>query len=462
MHGPCRAVARSQRGSIRHLRRLGVSPVANLAEAAAELAFAGYRLGGLALRPIIPLILSRRVARGKEDASRSVERYGVASRPRPAGRVVWVHAVSVGETNAVLPLIEHLTRSGFGVVLTTATVTAARIAERRLPSGAVHQFVPLDIGPFIRKFLAHWRPELAILVESELWPILISRTAAAGVPVVIVNGRVSDRSYRGWRRFAPVARLMLSHVRLCLACSERDGERFESLGASQVKVTGNIKFDVPAPDTDLSAVDDFRAMAGERLIWTAASTHDGEEAIVADAHIDLAGRGRPVLTIIVPRHPNRGDAIRSELTARGLGVAQRSRDEIVDPHTDIYLADTLGELGLFYRVAPVAFIGGSLIPHGGQNPIEPVMVGTAVIHGPHVHNFAEVYGALDAVVPAGRVNSAAELASTVWRFLEAPAQAEQSARQAKTVLDGHVGALDATVEALNAIIGGLDLDAGGA
>jgi 3-deoxy-D-manno-octulosonic-acid transferase len=430
-----------------------------LPEAVAQIAFGGYRLFGLVMRPAVPFFLSYRSARGKEDHERAPERYGLASRERPSGRVVWLHAASVGETNAALPLINGLVDGGLSVVLTTTTLTSAAVAARRLPTGAVHQFVPLDITSFVDKFLAHWKPELAVFMESELWPNMIGRTAANGIPLVIVNGRLSERSFNSWRRFRPAARLLLSSIRLCLAQSERDAERYASLGALNVVVTGNLKYDTPLPPADMAEVEDFRTRIAGRPVWIAASTHDGEEAIAAETHRRMAERHPGLLTIIVPRHPERGGAIRDALTGMGLRVAQRSRDENVDGEVEIYVGDTLGEMGFFYRLTKVAFLGGSLVRHGGQNPIEPFSVGTAVVHGPHVHNFGEVYRALDTATPWGAVEDAGELAAIVGRLLDDPGEAEASAQRAQLILDRHTGALDATIAALEDIIGSVSRDA---
>ncbi len=347
--------------------------------------------------------MSHRVSRGKEDPSRLGERYGRAGRERPVGRLVWVHAASVGETFAVLPLIRRLTADKLNVLLTTVTVTAAKIAAERLPAGAFHQFTPIDCKPWTEAFLDHWRPDLAIFVESEIWPQAIMSLAGHGIPLVIANARLSERSFKGWRRYPSIAAAMFSRVALCLAQSARDGERYRLLGAPRVVVTGNLKFDSPPPASTPEAVAALREAIGSRPVWVAASTHPGEEELVAEAHRVIAGTFPNLLTIIVPRHPERGADIAAAIAARGLGVARRKAGEAIAPDVSVYIADTLGEIGLFYRVAPVAFTGGSLVEHGGQNPIEPIGLGAAVVHGPHVHNFADIYEALDGVLPSHRV-----------------------------------------------------------
>jgi 3-deoxy-D-manno-octulosonic-acid transferase len=415
----------------------------------ADTVIGAYRLAGRAAVPLMPIALSWRARHGKEDRARLGERFGRASLPRPAGRLAWIHAASVGETNAIMPLVKRLATSGFSIVFTSVTVTSAGIAAQRLPHGACHQFAPLDAPPLIGRFLDHWRPDLALFVESELWPTTIVKLAAAGIPQVLVNARLSERSFRGWRRLGGVARSILGRIPLCLAQSAQDAERYAALGVQRVEVTGNLKFDAPAPDVDTGLLAEFRGAIDGRPVWVAASTHAGEEAIVAEAHRLLQARFSRLLTIIVPRHPERGDLIRSELAAKELRMAQRSRAEKVDDTTEIYIADSLGELGLFYRVAPIAFLGGSLIPHGGQNPIEPVRLGSAVLHGPHVHNFQEIYATIDGVDGAPPIADAAGLADAISTFLDDPEARQRCAELAAAALAPFSGALAATMAALD-------------
>jgi 3-deoxy-D-manno-octulosonic-acid transferase len=416
---------------------------------AATAAFGLYRLAGIAIRPVTPLFLSWRVSKGKEDRTRLGERYGRAGRERPAGRMVWIHAASVGETIAVLPLIRKLRAEKLGVVLTTVTVTSAKIAAERLPAGAIHQFAPIDCKPWTEAFLDHWRPDLAIFVESEMWPQAVMSLGARGIPLVIANARMSDRSFNGWKRYRSVVEAMFSRVTLCLAQSPRDGERFSALGVPRVVVTGNLKFDAPPLYATQESVAALKAAIGGRPVWMASSTHPGEDEIIADAHRRLEAKHPGLVTVIVPRHPERGPEIAAALAARGLTVARRKLEEPLSPAVGIYVADTLGELGLFYRVVPVAFIGGSLVKHGGQNPIEPISLGTAVLHGPHVQNFADVYAVLDAMAEAPKpVTDAASLADEVSRLLADEGRRARGVGAAQAALKPFTGALAATWTAL--------------
>lgn len=393
-------------------------------------------------------MLRRRIAAGKEDPARIGERFGVASAARPDGRLVWVHAASVGETNAAMALVRRIAEKGWRILFTTATLTGAEVAASKLPAGAVHQFVPFDVERAVRGFLAHWRPELALFVESELWPLTIARLAEAGVPQIIVNGRLSERSFEKWRRHKWLAEEMFAPVALCLAQSEADGERFRAVGMREVSVTGNLKFDVPPPGADPTALAALHSAIGRRPIWVAASTHEGEEALAGEAHRALKAASPDLLTIIVPRHPTRGEAIAAALRESGLAVARRSAGEPVVAGTDIYLADTLGELGLFYRIAPIAFLGGSLVAHGGQNPIEAVELNAAILHGPHVHNFTEVFAALDEAGGGEKVGDLAALVASLRRLLADKSRVAAMAGRGKAALRPFAGALARTLTAL--------------
>jgi 3-deoxy-D-manno-octulosonic-acid transferase len=427
---------------------------AAVAEPFAEFVLAGYRMCANLVRPVVPLVLSARVARGKEDPARTGERYGRPSLKRPEGRLIWVHAASVGETNAVLPLVERLTAAGFPVLFTSTTITSAKIAAARLPKDAVHQFGPLDVPAYLDRFLDHWRPYFVIFVESEIWPNVIGRLEQAVVPLVIVNGRMSDRSFRRWQSLGAVARTVLSQVGVVLARSEEDGRRFRALGAPRVEMTGNLKFDTPPLPADPVALARLKAAIDGRPVWLAAQTHEGEEQIVAAAHALLRERWPEILTIIVPRHPARGQAIHDLLAAAGLSVTQRSRGDLPEAGAGIYVADTLDELGLFYRVAPVALVAGSLVARGGHNPIEPVRLGAAVLHGPHVFNFADLYALIDRAAPTPPITDAASLAAAVGNLLADATAAPALAAKAGDALLPLSGALDATMSALKPYLSG--------
>ncbi len=407
-----------------------------------------WRLVGRVGRPLLWGLLAVRTARGKEDRTRRGERFGKPSRPRPEGPLVWVHAASVGELTAVLPLVEEIVARGIATVVTTGTVTSARVAAERLPAGAVHQFVPLDVAPYLSRFLDAWRPAAALFVESEVWPVALAETAKRGIPRIVVNARLSARSFRRWKKLPATAAAMFGSVDLVLAQSAEDGERFARLGAAMVEVTGNLKFDGAPPPADAAERAAFDGALSGRPRWVAASTHPGEDEVVIAAHRILSAERPGLLTLLVPRHPDRGGRIAETIARGGLSVALRSRGEPIRADTAIYVADTIGELGLFYRLAPIAFVGGSLTARGGQNPIEPARLGAAVIAGPHVANFAGIYGDLATADALVTITEASGLAAAVGALLDDPADATARAAAANAVADRHAGALARTLDRL--------------
>ncbi|MCA8880208.1 MAG: 3-deoxy-D-manno-octulosonic acid transferase [Rhodobacteraceae bacterium] len=362
-------------------------------------------------------VLKKRLEAGREDPERIGEREGIAGLPRPDGRLIWFHAASVGESLSLLEVIRRLGEhdTGLNFLVTTGTVSSAGILAARLPERCQHQFVPLDIRPFVRSFLDHWRPDLAVWTESELWPALILETRDRGVPVLLINARLSERSARRWRWLPGAARRILAAFRAVQAQDDVTAAALRKLGlpADRLAVTGTLKEGMPPlPCNETERVRLVRRLA-DRPIWAATSTHPGEDAVVASAHAAAARSVLRLMLILVPRHPERGSEIAAELRGMGLSVAQRSAGEDPQSDTAIYLADTLGELGLWYRLAPVSFVGGSLVDKGGHNPFEPAALGSAIIHGPHVRNFADIYARLDAAGAARTVRNADGLALAV-------------------------------------------------
>ncbi|MYZ49916.1 3-deoxy-D-manno-octulosonic acid transferase [Propylenella binzhouense] len=421
-----------------------------------RVAIALYSALGRVLEPALGLLLEHRARRGKEDRHRRGERFGRSGRPRPPGRLVWVHAASVGETNSVLPLVGRLTSSGHAVLLTTGTVTSAEIAARRLPQGAFHQYVPLDTPGSVGRFLDHWRPDLALFVESEIWPQAVAGLARRDVPLAIVNGRLSPRSFRSWNRFPSVARAVFGRAGMCTAQSEADAERFRQLGIENVVTVGNLKFDVPMLPADPAVLAELKAAVGARPVLVAASTHAGEEELVVDAHRMAAAVAPDCLTIIAPRHPERGPAIAGDVEKAGLSSRLRSGGRAPEPGTAVYVADTIGEMGLWFRLARVAFLGGSMVPHGGQNPIEPAQLGVPILHGPHVGNFAEIYGALGRAGGAFEVADAGALAGAVRAFMAEPERARAAGAAAEACVARFAGSLERTIRALEPLLARLD------
>jgi 3-deoxy-D-manno-octulosonic-acid transferase len=429
-----------------------------MSERWARAALTGYRWLGGAIYPFVGGYLSMRAAKGKEEHSRRRERYGYASAVRPSGPLVWFHAASVGETTAVIPLIREVHGRGISVVLTTGTVTSATIARDRLDPAIIHQYVPLDLRPAIRRFLDHWEPDLAIIAESEIWPMTMLELGARRIPQVLVNGRLSDRSYARWSRRPAVAEALLENLSQVVAQTDLDAERFRTLGARPVTVSGNLKVDTSAPPVDKAELARLRAQIGSRRTWAAISTFDGEEAIAAKVH-EFVRPNHTALTILVPRHPERADQIEAMLSERGLKVARRSRGDAIGPDTDIFLGDTIGEMGLYLRLTELVFVGRSISGEGGQNPLEPAMLGCAVLSGRNVQNFRETYQRL-LKNGGGKIVRDADMLSKAVHYLltNDKVRREMINRGAATVADMR-GALALTVRALEPYINPLTVKA---
>ena len=406
-----------------------------------------YRLTTSLASPLSGWWLDRRLSRGREDSERLGERYGLSPAPRPEGALVWIHGASVGEAFSLDPVVRRLVSDGRACVMTTGTVTSAKLLESRLPAGARHQYAPLDAPGPMRKFFAHWRPDLGLIAESEIWPNMIMEAARARVPLGLVNARLSERSFARWKRAPKLIGALLGRFEFCLAQTPLDAERWHALGAPNVSVAGNLKYDASAPPVER---EEFAVLSGAlagRKIWVAASTHPGEELIAAQAQRRVEQDVPEALTIIAPRHAARGPHIREELAARGFAVELRSEGATLGARSRIYVADTMGELGLFYRLAGLVFMGKSLCGEGGQNPIEPAKLGSALLHGPMVGNFRDVYDALDAEGGALSVADGADLARRLIGLFNDAAAQRRMARAALKCVEARAGASERVIAA---------------
>lgn len=402
--------------------------------------------------PAVHASLHWRVRRGKELPERLAERRGIDPTPRPPGRLLWLHAASVGESVSVLPVLSalHDRAPELSVLLTTGTVTSAALLAERLPGlgleRVLHRFVPRDVPRWAARFLDHWQPDAAALVESELWPNLLSACRGRRIPVMLVNARLSARSFAHWRRAPRLAARLMACLDLVQAQSEADAERLMVLGARHVSAPGNLKFAAPPLDCNASELGRLRAGLGERPCWVAASTHPGEEAIVAEAHRRVAP-GRPgLLTVLVPRHPERGAGLARLGPCRSAGKGP--------PEEGIWIADTLGELGLWYRLASVALVGRSMVaPGGGQNPLEAARLGCPVLAGPLMANFAEAASRLERVGALARVADAAELADRLAILLRDPARRAAMGAAGREAASGYGHLPGTTAEAILRLLG---------
>ena len=414
-----------------------------------------YRLMTNLLSFTAPLILKKRENQRKEDPARRNERLGKPLIPRPEGQLIWFHAASVGETNAILPILPELKKRkpDANILLTTGTLTSAKLAEARAGDIAVHQFIPLDAQKFVKNFLNHWQPDLAIIAESEIWPNLILETSMAKIPLLLINARLSKKSFRSWKRYSPISRPLFARLDLVLAQTDRIADWYRILGSTDVRLSGNLKVDAPPPPIDLEKKKALAEAINDRPVFLATSTHPGEDIIIAEAHRKMARDIPGLLTIIAPRHPERGIAISEELRNIGLKVALRSQNELPNERHDIYIADTIGELGTLYSLSPLAFIGGSLIPHGGQNPIEAIKLDTVVMTGHYHQNFINIYRALlkpDGAIELNNADEIAEMAEIATKLLQNNAELNRIHQNALKGLSHLTGALEETLQAIAA------------
>jgi 3-deoxy-D-manno-octulosonic-acid transferase len=406
------------------------------------------------LQPFIYLLLNYRRRIGKEHATRFPERLGIATKKRPNGKIIWFHAASVGELNAILPLINHMAKDNhkLNILVTTVTLTSAAIAQKNLPKNSFHQFVPIDTNKAVKRFLAHWKPDLAIWTESELWPNLIHRTHKV-CRLILLNARISDRSYSKWLKYRFFAQRILAEFDLILPQENTDLERLKSLGAKNIQYIGNLKYDAPALAFDKSELAKLKAQIGKRPVFVAASTHSGEEVEIIKCHKILQEKHPNLLTIIVPRHSKRSAEIAEGLST--INFATRSINEKITAKTAIYLADTMGELGLFYSLADVSFVGGSLMDVGGHNPLEPARFKNAIISGAHIFNFTTIYNEMQQAKAILIANDCADLAKKIDQLLNDKDKRELLGKNAFALAASKKGITEKAASIIKERIGGI-------
>lgn len=402
-----------------------------------------YRFLMTLLFPLVKVTyIRKRQKNGKEHPTRFNERLGIYTKPRPEGKLFWFHGASVGESVSMLPLIDKLLAEDkdLSILVTTGTLTSAEIMEKRLPERAFHQFIPFDVPRFAKRLLKHFQPDAALWFESELWPSLLFETKRRGIPFILVNGRISDKSYQNWQHFKSLSRELLSCFTLMLGQSEQDKMRLQMLSSIPAECLGNIKYAGKPLPCDEKVLAGLKKAVGERKVFLISSTHDDEEAQLAE-HLSKLQKAIPdVLTIVVPRHPHRGQAVFEVMKAKGFKTALRSQGGQIEDDTAVYVADTIGEMGLWYKLADVSFIGGSLIAHGGQNFIEPARDHNAVIVGPHMHNFTEMMERATAAEAVWQVQTASEVIDKAISLFtdKALLEKKQQAAYAWTVAEAEV------------------------
>ena len=389
-----------------------------------------YRAATGLLEPLAPSLLASRARKGKEDPARLAERLGRAQTARPVGPLVWLHGASVGESLSILPLVERLRaeRPEVAILVTSGTTTSAALLAQRLPAGAIHQYVPVDAPGAARRFIACWKPSLAVFVESELWPNLLLEAKAAGTRLALVSAKLSDKSFAGWKKRPDAARQLLTSFDLILAQDARAHERFEALGG---KVAGeaDLKFGAARLPVDEAALAAERARISRPPLLVA-STHPGEDEIALGAIAALPDRP-PV--VLAPRHVERGPAIVELAKARGLTAALRS--QVRDQAADVLVADTLGEMGLWFRLAGTSVIAGSLVEGvGGHNPLEAARLDCPTISGPFVENWVSAFAGLEAA-DGVVVTPPQGLRDAIAADLANPAVAQARAARARAFVD---------------------------
>ncbi|MBE1298011.1 MAG: 3-deoxy-D-manno-octulosonic acid transferase [Rhodobacteraceae bacterium] len=405
--------------------------------------FQAYRAATALIAPFAYRKVAAKLAAQGITEVRQRERLGHASQPRPdlapGAPLIWFHGASVGESLAAITLINRLAERlpDARFLLTSGTATSAQMAEKRLPDRAIHRFAPLDATGPVSRFLAYWRPDAGIFVESELWPVTLAEARKAGTRLALVNARLSARSLDSWRKRAATAGFILSRFDLLLSQNEQMAQDLISLGADPARVLpgGNLKAGAAPLPVDQTALEPLRQAIEDRPVWIASSTHEGEEETVLKAHKTLLQRHPGLCLVLIPRHPERADEVSALIEAANLISARRSAGAALTPKTQVYLADTLGELGTFYALSPIVFLGGSFLPIGGHNPFEVASAGAAVITGPGTSNFAETFPPLIAAGGAIEVADAGELAEAVDTWLcdnDALAAARESAQSFNT------------------------------
>lgn len=421
----------------------------------ASTVFALYRSFATFGAPLITRHMAKRMAHGKEDIERIGERFGQSDTARPDGRLVWIHGASVGESVSALPLIERLRkdRPDLKILVTTGTVTSARLMAQRLPEGVIHQFAPIDTPTAAQGFFDHWHPQLGLIIESEFWPNLLLEARRRQIPLHLINGRMSPKSFRGWKRSGPVFRTLLESFEGIQAQSPEDQQHFQALGFAGCTAPGNLKFAAPTLGADPDALAKIRAEIGERPHWLLYSSHPGEELLAAAAHQQIAWKTPNLLTTVVPRHPERGPILAEELRANDMNVILRSTGKPLTPETQIYVADTLGELGLWFRLNRIAVMGGTLVPKGGQNPIEPARLGCALICGPHTGNFLRIVEDMVAARALKRITDRqGTLATAISKLLREPEVAEEMGAAAHRYADAQGEVLEHIMALLEPVL----------
>lgn len=412
--------------------------------------FRTYSFASRMLAPLAYRKVNARLAQADVTQPRRRERLGYATQQRPDGALIWFHAASVGESLAAISVMGEMLkhRTDLRFLLTSGTATSAEVAQKRMPPQCQHQFAPLDAPSPVRRFLQHWQPDVGFFVESELWPNMIVQTANTGCHLGLLNARLSAKSVDNWRKHRTTAQYILSHFSVLITQNQTTADNLRSIGApaERLHAGSNLKALAPAPPVDAAVLKDVRQHLSDRPVWIASSTHDGEEATILTAHQTLLHRYPDLCLILIPRHPERGNAIEQMIQTAGLTCARRTRADIPDPTTQVYLADTLGEIGTWYALSPLVFLGGSLKEIGGHNPFEPAHHGCAIVTGPGYFNFAETYAEMIDLGIAAQVHDAPDLAAQIEQWLRDPTSLKNTCDKSRAFISRQSGLMTQTTE----------------
>ncbi len=416
----------------------------------ATLLFHAYSLASRLLALVAYRKVKARLTQAGIAPSRSRERLGYATEQRPNGSLVWFHAASVGESLAAISVMDEMLKhhTDLRFLLTSGTATSAEVAQKRMPPQCQHQFAPLDAPAPVKRFLKHWHPNVGFFVESELWPNMIVQTADTGCTLGLLNARLSTKSVAKWRKHLTTAKFILSHFSVLITQNQTTADNLRSIGAPQehLHAGSNLKALAPAPPVDMAVLDATKSLLSNRPVWIASSTHDGEEHSVLAAHQILLRTYPDLCLILIPRHPERGDIVEQLIQDANLTCARRSRTDLPQPTTQVYLADTLGETGTWYALSPLVFLGGSLKEIGGHNPFEPAHHGCAIVTGPEYFNFAETYAEMIDHEIAVQIHDSAELAEQIDHWLNTPDALAATRNKSRAFISRQSGLMTQTIE----------------
>ena len=419
--------------------------------------YALYRWLTISLGFLLSLLLLKRKISGKESQSRYIEKKSVISIKRPAGKLLWIHGASVGEAQSALILVNRIIKNfpDVNILVTTGTLTSADLMAKRLPERAFHQFYPLDNPKWVHRFISHWKPNAVLWMESELWPNMLHEIKVNNIPSALVNARLSPKTFKMWKKVPTFTKSMFSTFTKILCQTDDNKNKFDMLGASYTITTDNIKYSSEPLSYDDIKLKEFKRSIKDRIIWLYSSTHEGEEEIAHQLHIKLIKEYPDLLTIIIPRHPDRRDNIKKNCAHYNLNTSYRGSEvNLPKDNDDIYIVDTLGELGLFYRLSPIAVIGRSLSNDGGggHNPIEAAQLNCAVIHGNDIQNLQQIYDEMNMAGAAIKVDNSNELYNVLKTLLDNDNVLKKSQNKALEFANKKTHVIDIVMEELNPVL----------